>query len=319
MDLSLFIAAFGGGLLACFFGGVGAFVFTGLTVLGAVLGGTVIGAPGVGLISFGSWFGPHISFAGAVAGAAFAMKRNHIENGQDIVTPLVKFGDPMIFIVGGLFGMLGFVIQYVVGPIVGPLVFSGLLGEGAAGWTDTVAFTVVILAIIVRFVFGSTGLVGKTPAGEKREWFPKGQRLAFLLTMGLGIGVLVGGIGSKLGILGLIGGDPAALYMFTMLNVIGFGIAAVSLIFIHCGFAFEGWHHIVLPAGSTATIVFAATLNPVATIVACAITGMVTAVMGDWAGKTFNSFTDTHIDPPAVTILIYQFLNFTILGGIIFG
>lgn len=318
MDLSLFIAAFGGGLLACFFGGVGAFVFTGLTVLGAVLGGTALGAPGVGLISFGSWFGPHISFAGAVAGSAMAMKRNHIENGQDIVTPLVKFGDPMVFIVGGLFGMLGYVIQWVVGPLVGPMIFGGLLGTGAAGYTDTVAFTVVISAIIVRFVFGSTGLTGKTPAGEKRVWFPSGQRLAFLLVMGIGIGVLVGGIGSTLGNLGLVKGDQSALYMFKALNVIGFGIAAVSLIFIHCGFAFEGWHHIVLPAGSTATIVFAATLNPITTIIACAITGIVGAVLGDWAGKTFNSFTDTHIDPPAVTILIVQLINFSILGGIIF-
>lgn len=79
------------------------------------------GAPAIGIISFGSWFGPHVAFAGAVAGAAFAMTRNHIENGQDIVTPLVKFGDPMVLIVGGIFGMVGFLIQYIVGPLVGPI------------------------------------------------------------------------------------------------------------------------------------------------------------------------------------------------------
>ncbi|MCG2728953.1 MAG: hypothetical protein L6276_01515, partial [Acetobacterium sp.] len=120
MDFTMLIAAFGGGLLATFMGGITAFVFTGLTVFAAIMGGAA-GAPAVGIISFGSWFGPHIAFAGAVAGAAFAMTRNHIENGQDIVTPLVKFGDPMVLIVGGIFGMVGFLIQYIVGPLVGPI------------------------------------------------------------------------------------------------------------------------------------------------------------------------------------------------------
>ena len=114
MDFTMLIAAFGGGLLATFMGGLQAFIFTGLTVLAAIMGGD-FGAPAIGIVSFGSWFGPHVAFAGAVAGAAFAMTRNHIENGQDIVTPLVKFGDPMVLIVGGIFGMVGFLIQYIVG------------------------------------------------------------------------------------------------------------------------------------------------------------------------------------------------------------
>ncbi|KNZ41350.1 hypothetical protein [Acetobacterium bakii] len=318
MDFTMLIAAFGGGLLATFFGGITAFVFTGLTVFAAVMGGAA-GAPAISIISFGSWFGPHISFAGAVAGAAFAMTRNHIENGQDIVTPLVKFGDPMVLIVGGIFGMIGFLIQYVVGPVIGPVLFNGILGDGAAGWTDTVAFTVVISAIIVRLVFGKTGLTGKTPAGEKRQWVSTGSRLGFILTYGFGIGILIGGIAAKLGTLGLVDGVAEAAYMFSLLPVLGFAVAAISLILIMCGHAFEGWHHIVLPAGSTAVILFSATLNPFAAIIGGAITGMITAFIGEWAAKTFNSFADTHIDPPACTIFIMQTINFVVLGGLILG
>lgn len=316
MDFTMLIAAFGGGLLATFMGGITAFVFCGLTVIAAIMGGAN-GAPAIGIISFGVWFGPHISFAGAVAGAAFAMTRNHIENGQDIVTPLVKFGDPMVLIVGGIFGMVGFLIQYIVGPMIGPMIFGGLLGKGAAGWTDTVALTVVLVCIIVRLVFGKTGLTGKTPAGEKREWTSKGNRLAFVLTYGAGIGILIGGVAAGLGTLGLVGGVKEAAYLFSVVHLIGFGVAAFSLILIMCGHAFEGWHHIVLPAGSTAIILFTATLNPFAAIIGAMITGIFTAFIGETCIKTFNSHCDTHIDPPAVTIFLTQFLNFTLLAGVI--
>ncbi|WKY47036.1 hypothetical protein Q5O24_11785 [Eubacteriaceae bacterium ES3] len=316
MDFTLLITAFGGGLLATMFGGLFAFVMTGLTVLAAILGGVV--SPTVGFISFGSVFGPHIAFAGAVAGAAYAMTKNHIENGQDIVTPLVKFGDPMVLIVGGIFGMVGFLIQYIFGPLLGTMLFDGLLGEGAgAGWTDTVALTVATSGIIVRLVFGKTGITGKSPAGEARAWVPTGNRLGFILTYGLGIGIMIGGLAGALG----VAADTSELAagLFSVVNVIGFGIAAVSLILIHMGFHFEGWHHIVLPAGTTAMIMFTATGSPFAAIIGGAITGMITAFIGEWAAMTFNSHCDTHIDPPAVTICLVQLVNFVVLGGIIFA
>lgn len=317
MDFSLLVAAFGGGLLATMIGGLNSFIFTGLTVLAAILGGKA-GAPAIGIISFGPMFGPHVAFAGAVAGAAFAMTRNHIENGSDIVTPLVKFGDPMVLIVGGIFGMIGFLVQYIVSALLGPMLFTGILGAGATGWTDTVAFTVVISAIITRLVFGKTGLTGKTPAGEDRVWVAKGQRLGFVVTIGLGIGVLMGGVVVALGTLGLVGGSADALYLFKMMPILAFAIAAISLIFIDMGYAFEAWHHIGYPAASTAVIVFTATLNPAAAIIGAIITGIFTTFFGDWILRTFNSHADTHIDPPACTIFVIQTINLLILGGFIF-
>lgn len=316
MDFSLLIAAFGGGLLATMIGGLNSFIFTGLTVIAAIMGGK-FGAPAIGLISFGPMFGPQVAFAGAVAGAAYAMTKNHIENGQDIVTPLIKFGDPMVLIVGGIFGMIGFLVRYLVADLLGPLLFSGILGTGGAAWTDTIALTVVIAAIITRLVFGKTGLTGKTPAGEKRSWVAPGPRAGLLTTMGLGIGVVFGGTVVSLGTLGLVGGNADATYLFGMMPILAFGISAFSLIFIDMGYKFEAWHHIAYPAASTAVIIFTATLNPVAAMVGCVVTAILTAFIGDWAGRTFNSFADTHIDPPAVTIFIMQLINLLILGGLI--
>ncbi len=316
MDFTLLIAAFGGGVLATMLGGLNAFVFTGLTVLAAALGGAI--SPAVGFISFGSAFGPHVAFGGAVAGAAYAMTKNHIDNGQDIVTPLVKFGDPMMLIVAGIFGMVGFLINYLFGPVFGTLVFDGLLGEGAgAGWTDSIALTVFTSGVIVRLVFGKTGITGKTPAGEKRAWVPTGNRLAFVLTYGLGIGILFGGLAGGLGTLGAT--DELAQNLFNNLNIIAFGIAAVSLWLITMGHHFEGWHHIGLPAATTGMFVFTATGNPFMAIIGAAITGMVGAYLGEWAAMTFNSHADTHIDPPAAAIFILQTINIVVLNGIIFA
>jgi len=92
----------------------------------------------------------------------------------------------------------------------------------------------------------------------------------------------------------------------------------MSLMMIPMGFAFECWHHVGYPAASTAVIIFTATLSPVAAIIGGAITGMFTMWFGDFCLRTFNSHADTHIDPPACTIFVTQFINLTILAGLIF-
>ena len=65
MDILMLIAAFGGGVFGACIGGVTAFIFTGITVVAAILGGAA-GAPMIPFVSFGSWFGPHISFCGCL-------------------------------------------------------------------------------------------------------------------------------------------------------------------------------------------------------------------------------------------------------------
>ena len=87
MDILMLIAAFGGGVFGACIGGVTAFIFTGITVVAAILGGAA-GAPMIPFVSFGSWFGPHISFCGAAAAGAYLMRRGKMESGADIITPL---------------------------------------------------------------------------------------------------------------------------------------------------------------------------------------------------------------------------------------
>ena len=308
MDFTMLITAFGGGLLAAAIGGVPSFVFTGLTVIAAIFGGEA-GVPIVGALSFGSFFGPHVAFGGAVAGAAYAKSKGLLEDGQDIVTPLFKTGDAGVLVVGGIFGIIGFVIQFLLGTVLG-----GAIGN--TGWTDTVALTVFISDALVRLIFTKSGLTGKYTGTEKRAYFPTGKRLSFLIVVGLGIGVVIGGLAATLGQLA-IDGSYAALYLFQNVGSIGFGIAAVSLAFLCMGLPLEGYHHVILPAGTTAMIVFAATANPFAAIIGGAVMGIITSLWGEWAGMTFNSYADSHIDPPAATIWVWQLVNFSILQALV--
>jgi hypothetical protein len=69
----------------------------------------------------------------------------------------------------------------------------------------------------------------------------------------------------------------------------------------------------MLPAATTAVTVYAATLSPIAAIIGGAITGILGALIGEIMGLTFNSYADSHIDPPACTIWILQLINFSVL------
>lgn len=304
MSITTILAAFGGGLFAAAIGGVPSFIFTGLTVVAAILGGAA-GAPAIDVVAFGPWFVPCSAFAGAVAASAYAKRVGILEDGMDIITPLAGLKSPMTLLVGGIFGVIGIVIEYLV---------SGL---GMLSWTDTVACTVVISAIITRIVFTQSGLTGKTPDGVQREWVPKGKDLSFSIMFGLGSGILAGGIVAILGGMaydttGNLMNENAA-WIFTNMGSFAFGIAAIGLIFSCMGKPFFGCHHIIYPAAATAVVIYSATLNSLAAIVGAAVMGIFTTWFGEVMGRTFNSYADSHIDPPACTIFVAQIINASIL------
>lgn len=264
MELNLVLAAFGGGLLGAMMGALPAFILTGFLVIAGLMVGPT-GPDILGSVAFGSFLGPHIAFAGGVAAAAYAHRKGVLEAGGDILTPLSKFNHPLTLVIGGLFGVLGYGVNYLYANVL-------------ALPTDTVALTVVTSGVIARLVFGRTGLLGKCDL-ETRVYFPVKESFATLLVMGLG--------------LGLVSSYFAIEYN---LVVLGFGISAASLVFAQMGFPVPGTHHITLVAAVAA----AATGN----IYVGAAFGILSALLGDSIDKTFNSYCDSHIDPPAGAIFI---------------
>ena len=68
----------------------------------------------------------------------------YIESGKDILRALTGLKKPIVLVIGGIFGMMGYVIN------------TGLASTAIK--IDTVALTVFILGIIAKVAFGTTGL-----------------------------------------------------------------------------------------------------------------------------------------------------------------
>ena len=294
MNILALIAAFGGGAFAAAIGGVPAFIFTGvLSIIGAVAG--MVGAADasgvlVGYMAFGSFFGPHISFAGAVAGAAYAKKKGVLENGADIVTPLIGLNEPDTLLVGGVFGVIGFLFK----ALVVDNLFAGTISPRLV--TDGPGFTVFCSAILARLVFGGALRTGT-------ETISSGNALANTIVIGATYSLVVGGI--------YVGALSAGVPMEAfggLYHVLIFGTAAIGLVFAEMGVAFFGCHHIVIIAAEAAVQGYNTTGSFGVALIAAVIMGTVAAIICDVETKLINSGTDSHIDGPACAILIMTFV-----------
>lgn len=289
MNLFALVASFGGGIIGAYMGALPAFILTGVIAIAGAVAAMAGGADmTVGFIAFGFYLGPHIAFAGGVAASAYAGKTKKLGSGTDILSCLNGLADPATLLVGGVFGVIGFLIHYVIGAVLHLN-------------TDLPGFTVIISAVIARLVFGSSGLIGKAAPGETREYFTGGKGMLCNVILGLGIGTTTGFVYQAL----VDGGASAA--SIGSYPVLCFGIAAVSLIFAQTGFAMPATHHIALISALAAVTA----QNPVMGIVF----GILTSLFGDFIGKTFNSCCDTHIDPPAFTIFIFTFIVNVLFGS----
>ena len=317
--LALLLAAFAGGLFGAAIGGLPAFIFTGFTVLlgvAAGLGGSefnVLAAPDDPRgIAFGVVFGPHISFAGAVAAAAFAARRGDIEDGKDIATPLAGLADPLPLLVGGAFGVAGLVVQQLL---------VGLLHNFGAPFTatDTIAFTVAASAIVVRLAFGKTGLLGNLPAqargrdrfrtGGERVWLGYQEGFLQAAIIGLGSGILAAWIVSAFA--------QANPNLVQTVVPLGFGLSAVSLILLQVGFDCPVTHHMTLPGAVAAAAVIGVGGGPLVAVLLGAVAGVAGALLGEFFSRLFLIHGDTHVDPPANAIWVMATLVF--VGSLLFG
>ncbi len=294
MSILMLVASFGGGVFAAAIGALPAFIMTGVfAVVGAVANMCGAGDAGnilVNYMAFGSFFGPHISFAAGVAAAAYAKRRGISENGADIVTAPAGFNAPDVLLIGGVFGVIGFLIK--------ELVVSNLFAGNftARLVTDGPGCTVFISAIIARLVFG-----GKMRTGK--EVISKGRSLGNVLVIGIFYSLLV----STIYIAAINAGVPIDAFGGSY-HVLVFGLAAVGLVFAEMGQPFFGCHHIVIIAAEGVVQCYGCTGNMALAIVIGTLFGLLAALICDIETKLINSGTDSHIDGPATAILIMTFV-----------
>ena len=264
------LAAFGAGVLASCIGAVPAFVMTGLiTIVGAIAG-----MAGFDTIAFGTVFGPHIAYAGAVAATAYAAKKGAIEAGAAVGTPLAPLGQPDVLVVGGVFGVIG----WVIGTYIVPAIFGGLIPFA----TDAPGMTVVISGIIARLAFGKRGLASGTKGAVTS---------AQSVLIGVAFSLMVGGTGVALAEAGV---DMSGY------NLIIFGIAAFTLILPGT----PGWHQIGIISAYATMIGLSAGLGSVAVVLFAVVAGVAANFICDLEGYLINTDVDSHIDGPGTAICI---------------
>lgn len=288
MDFSwmMLFAAFGGGLFGAALGALPAFVFTGFaTLVGVATALAGVEYDVLGNVAFGPVFGPHISFAGGVAAAAYAKRRGELGDGKDIIEPLASLATWDVLIVGGVFGSLGYLAQWGLSQVLTDL-------------TDIVALVVMLSGMLARIVFGSTPLLGRvaTEDGKGSRFDPSGDEVWVEYQQDW----------LQAGVLGLGSGFIAAFMALTILEanpdattaatVIGFGISAASLVFLALGASFPVTHHMTISAAYAAIASGSLWVGVLA--------GVAGGLLGELASRLFLIHGDTHIDPPATAIWV---------------
>ena len=294
MSIFALLAAFGGGVFAAAIGALPAFIMTGVfAVVGAVAG--MCGAADasnilVNYMAFGSFFGPHISFAAGVAAAAYAKKKGLTDNGADIAPALAGLNAPDVLLVGGVFGVIGFLFkELVIANLFGGTISPRLI-------TDAPGITVFCSAILVRLVFG-----GKLKTGD--NVVSKGSAFTNVLVIVIFYSLLIAGVYAA----AITNGVPAEGFG-GLYHVLIFGLAAVGLVFAEMGQPFPGCHHIVIIAAETVVQCYNSTGNMWMAVIVAIVFGTISAIICDAETNLINSGTDSHIDGPACAIFIMTFV-----------
>jgi len=305
-DILVYLAAFGGGFLGAAFGALFAFSFVGITLLAGIAIAISTGdASWISLISFGPFFGPHISFAGGVGAAAYAYRRGYLSGVRDIATPLVSLAKPDVLLVGGLFGVGGLIVHDIVSIIP-------WLGTH----TDLPGITVVISGIAARLIFGKTGIIGTNSEGltgsakfrpnDKDCWVRYQEGWGNAAILSLGVGLL-----SAWATVALTQAFPEAAGSVVLL---GFGVSATSLVFLTLGAAVPVTHHMTLIAALGAANFLTITGSPLAAVLIGTCFGIISGLAGEAFSRLWQIRGDTHVDPPASAIWPMTVVVLTIAG-----
>jgi len=342
--LGMVLAAFAGGAFGAAIGALPAFAFTGILVIaGEILGllqehlGTdaLVGVDLTATVAFGPAFGPHVSFGGGAAAVAYAAKRGYIDPEFEYhPAKYVTAGlgtKPDVLLVGGLFGVFGHLLM-------------ASSRTAAIPW-DPVAFGVVGSALVHRLVLGYS-LVGRpangwldmspndtesTPSPGNAKPTADGGTQAKDSDRGTGdspdrpaveVWLPYQSRWSHVTMLGLVAGMLGAYIAYqTGSAFLAFGISAASLLYINAGVdRVPITHHMTLPASTLviATVpgasdgatpaTLAASLGMNRALVLGAGIGIVGALFGELVQRLFYAHAETHLDPPAASIVLTTLL-----------
>jgi hypothetical protein len=318
--VELLVAAFAGGAFGAAVGALPSFSLAGLVV---VVGEVYrIGARAAGVeslpvdltnaIGFGVVLGPHVAFGGGAAALAYATKRGYLDDAEfdyhqakDVTRGLGS--RPDVLAVGGAFGVVGYWIATLsaslslpVDPVALGVVGSALGHRAALGYSVVGAHPRNWLDMTP---FERSGDALADGGRTVEPWLSYQYRWPDVLALGLVVGVL-----------------GAYVAYVTASAFLAFGLS-VAVLFLLCADVAEipVTHHISLPASTAALALVNAdgTLTPAAVADAVpmgealavgALFGVLGALVGELAQRVFYAHAETHLDPPAASIVVTSFL-----------
>jgi hypothetical protein len=286
LDWQTALGALAGGLFGAAIGGLPAFIFTGfLALLGIAF--PLLGAEYnfLGQITFGPTFGPHVTFCGGAAAAAYAARVGKLESGRDIATPLAGTADMAILGVGAAFGLLGYVAVEALRAI-----------DFMTSNTDVIALVVALSNVLARVMFGRTGVFGKLSdearqrgrlrTGDDASWVQWQEGWKESLVLGGALGLMAAWLATQAG--------AVAPDIARMIVPFGYALSAISLIFLAFDRPVPVTHHMTL-MGALGAVALDNFLWG-------AVFGILAALIGELFSRLFLIHGDTHIDPPAWAI-----------------
>jgi hypothetical protein len=265
------IFSFLGGVLGAVVGGLNAFILCGLSLLVGTIINLISAHPSTAnIIAWGPFLGPHVAFAGGVAGAAYAASVGKLSSGRDVVTRMVRLNSPMIYLVGGVFGVAGYVLK--VSADVLPTV-------NGVPWMNSIAFSIAVNGIIVRILFGRSGLFNsfRSPYVSWQPW-KFGNNVFLIVAAGLAVV------------------SASVVHRFPSLLGIMFGACSLCLILLYLKMKIPIVLHVAWAAEFVSFL-----SGDIGWGVAF---GIFTAVVGEICAYLFLVDGDTHIDPPAMSLAI---------------
>ncbi|WP_312693293.1 hypothetical protein [Caproiciproducens sp.] len=274
VDAVSIIGAFLGGCVGALVGGNPAFVIAGIVGVIFLSMGNVPAALVLQKTVEWTLFTPCICFAGAVAALAFAAnKRKYDVVGTNLNKALGFTQDPLTVLVGGIFGLFGFMCLSTFVYLKLPL--------------DAGALTVMLSGFIVRLLFGHHKIVN--PKLNEVSLYHKGCAVQWTYKILVGL---------------VVAAAAAYAVHLTGIATTGFYISALSLIFFLRDGDFPVTHHVTLIAGY-------ATVRSGSVLIGI-LFGVLACIVFELYQNTINTNVDSHIDAPASTIATLSLVIFSI-------
>lgn len=306
LSLPAILSAFAAGVFGAAVGGTQGFVILGLAGVGAI----ALNGAGVSFLAstiFGVWLNPPFWFAPCEIATSYAGKRGYWDNPKDVNKSLLALRHPDVLLVGGISGIVAYLVFLFLRDIVGL--------NGDQGAATIILMPLVYKIVTEKTVFGKPSaeiqaLGGRYSCRHDVHWVPTLHQGPEKLLWGLAWATLQGLCCWEIGtIYGAT--EDLSIWASNSPAYFAFFVSALSLVFAISAEAAPS-HHITLSAGYAFCSCAAAGGSLGLAFIWAMGFGTFACFLSDFGGDTLTVHGSTFIDPPAMANLTSSLICFNV-------